>query len=139
MNSSVGLMSKMVALLLFVAINGCAPKTYSSLEEALKTPDQVKSLTLGWQKLKVFPQDILRLKNLQRLSLKNNFLSSLPTNINELQQLERLNLANNQFKTLPKDLDKLPKLERLNLVGNPISKAMQAQITQQLPNCAISF
>lgn len=128
-----------VILWLFLAIHSCAPKTYTSLEEALKNPDKVESLTLGWQKLTVFPKEIFRFKNLKRLNLKNNHLSSLPAKITTLNKLERIDLSNNWFKKLPQGLDKLPKLERLYLMRNPIAKELRADIAKKLPNCVVKF
>ena len=126
-------------LLLFLVVHSCAPKTYTSLEEALKNPEKVESLTLGWGKLTVFPKEIFRFKNLRRLNLKNNHLSTLPAKITELNQLERIDLSNNWFKTLPQGLDKLPRLKRLYLMRNPIPKELRAEIAKKLPNCTVKF
>ncbi|WP_299464824.1 leucine-rich repeat domain-containing protein [uncultured Microscilla sp.] len=122
-----------------IMMAGCAPKTYTSLEEAMKHPEKVESLTLAWERLRTFPKEILQMKNLQRLNLKNNQLHSLPAEIATLQKLERIDLSNNKFKTLPIGVDKLPKLERLQLMRNPIPKELRAAILKKLPNTAMNF
>src|SRR5690349_2171333 len=69
---------------------------YRSLSAALENPDKVFRLNLSKHKLKVFPADIFKLKNLRDLDLSRNRIDSVPAEIGTLQNLQRLNLSNNK-------------------------------------------
>ncbi|HYE55999.1 MAG TPA: leucine-rich repeat domain-containing protein, partial [Chitinophagaceae bacterium] len=105
---------------------------------------------------------IVRLKNLQSLSLNVNSISMLPEEIGELQSLRSLNLSDNPglqnidavtglenmeelllfgcgLDSLPADISKLRKLTCLGLTGNNISSAQLSSIKAALPGCRIVF
>jgi Leucine-rich repeat (LRR) protein len=56
-------------------------KTYDSLEDALKNPEQVYFLYLVDQNLKTIPEEIGLFTNLEDLNLSNNILEKLPESI----------------------------------------------------------
>src|SRR5207248_1866639 len=66
---------------------------YRSLAAALADSDHVYRLNLSRKKLKAFPAEIFRLKNLQDLDLSHNKIDSIPKEISSLTQLQRLNLS----------------------------------------------
>ena len=70
---------KIFILALFVTscltLNAQEDKTYTSLEEAFKTPDQVYNLDLDYNQLTSIPESIGKLTNLTDFYLSNNQLS----------------------------------------------------------------
>ena len=96
-------------------------KIYYSLSEALKTPDKVYVLNLSREKLKNFPIEILKLKNLQKLDLFKNKLDSIPDNIHHLTYLQYLNIGKNNLNKFPTGVTKLENLKSLILNQNEIN------------------
>ena len=97
---------------------------FNNLDSALLNPDKVYRLNLRGQKLKIFPENVLKLKNLQELDLSKNKLTSLPEKIGLLTNLQILNVSVNQIETLPDSIGMLIHLERIiafknNLIGLP--------------------
>ena len=70
-------------------------KTYRSLEEALREPDEVYYLDLSNKNLAQVPSDILRFHSLKSLYLNFNKLTDLPEDITELKNLETIDLTGN--------------------------------------------
>ncbi|MFK7972284.1 MAG: leucine-rich repeat domain-containing protein [Bacteroidia bacterium] len=119
--------------LMFVVLSAnaqCPP-----LKEALEKPKEVKVLDLTGCGLRVFPKDILKLKNLKALHMgpsrlimyrkdagspiKGNLFKLLPENFGKLSQLEVLNLQATDLRNLPSSLEKLENLQQLDLSFNP--------------------
>jgi len=93
---------------------------YRSISAALQNPDHVYRLNLSKTKLKIFPPDIFKFKNLRELDLSHNKIDSLPAAIGTLTQLERLNLSSNNISQLPDEIGKLTALTYLGLNRNVI-------------------
>lgn len=93
---------------------------FSSLEDAMKKPSEVKRLSLAQNGLNSFPLEILQFKNLESLILWENNIVEIPEEIGNLSKLKELNLANNRLKQLPKSIEKLSELEKLNLNVNSL-------------------
>lgn len=93
---------------------------YRSLSVALANPDQVYRLNLSKHKLKIFPPDIFKLKNLVDLDLSHNRLDSLPKEIELMTNLQRLNLSSNNLTQLPDEIGRLSSLMYLDLNRNQI-------------------
>jgi Leucine-rich repeat (LRR) protein len=90
-------------------------KVYTSLEEALKSPEKVFNLNLSDQNI-VIPKDVWdKFINLEVLNLKNDHFSEIPEEIGNLKNLRFLDLSGNDFVSLPQSLSKLKKLEELFL------------------------
>ena len=100
---------------------------YRSLSVALTNPDLVYRLNLSKRKLKVFPADILKLKNLVELDLSHNRIDSLPKEIGSLTNLQHLNISNNNLSQLPDEIGNLLALTYLGLNRNVI-EALPATI-----------
>lgn len=107
------------AQLLDSAALAAAP-TYTNLQEALKEPDQVLKLVLRKQRLKSFPEEILKLKKLQYLDISKNSISELPDSISVLADLQYFACSKTGLKTLPKEIGRLSNLEYLNLNQNDL-------------------
>ncbi|MBI3501773.1 MAG: leucine-rich repeat domain-containing protein [Bacteroidetes bacterium] len=90
-----------------------AAKIYTHLNEALENPDKVYRLDLSKKKLKVFPMEILKCKNLQELNLSKNKLDSLPEEIGLLTNLQVLNVSGNKLQYLPDSIGELKNLKKL--------------------------
>ncbi len=84
-------------------------KEYTSLDEALKNPEQVYSLNLQDKHVGTLPPEISRLTHLRYLKLRNNDLKELPIEIGELKELEMLFAGQNKLATLPQEIWKLRK------------------------------
>lgn len=93
---------------------------YDNLEEALKNPNSVYRLSLRGKKLKVFPAEILKFKNLQELDLSKNKLDSLPNEIGDLVNLQVLDISSNKLEAIPDSIGKLKNLRKLSAGKNEI-------------------
>lgn len=120
---------------------GCSPsdqfwkkpdigKKITSIEEALKSPDSVRYLNLYESNLQTFPDDILKLKNLERLSLRKNTITAIPDGIASLHAINWMDLGRCGLTDLNPALGKLEKLTFLYLNDNAITT-----IPDELGNC----
>lgn len=94
--------------------------TFTSVEEALNTPENVLMLSLNDQDLKSLSGKIAQFKNLRTLNLSNNNLKVLPSAIRELHYLEMVNLSNNpeiDSKSVINMLSDCPRLKYLDMSG----------------------
>lgn len=101
-----------------------AQPVYDNLNEALQHANVVYKLNLKGKKMKVFPIEILKLKNLQELDLSKNKLDSLPEKIGTLTNLQVLDVSNNKLEYLPDSIGELKNLKKLvasknNLIAIP--------------------
>jgi leucine-rich repeat protein SHOC2 len=96
------------------------PIEYTSLEEALKKPDQVIVLSLDLDKYNAFPLNIYKLKNLEKLKLFSIKETMLPEGIGNLVYLQDLYLEGQKLEKLPDDFYKLSKLRMLEIKGKLI-------------------
>lgn len=93
---------------------------YTSLEEALKTPDKVVKLELRKKKYKTFPKEIFQFKNLQYLDLSKNSITEIPPEIKQLTELQYFTIARNNIIELPNEIGELKNLYYLNLNQNDL-------------------
>lgn len=93
---------------------------FTSLEEALKNPDQVIKLELRKKKLKTFPKEIFQFKNLQYLDLSKNYITEIPAEIKALTSLQYLSVARNNIVELPNEIGSLKNLYFLNVNQNDL-------------------
>lgn len=97
-------------------------KTFTSLEEAAKTPLEVRKLRLLSLPLAALPPEILAMTNLQELSINNcKNLKELPAGLAKLPYLQLLNVNNNALTSLPPELGSAPSLEKLQCGSNPLT------------------
>lgn len=102
-------------------VNVAEKPVYYSLSKALRNAENVYKLDLSQKKLKEFPIEILKLKELRYLILDSNQVTSIPSQINELEKLEYLSLSHNNIQDLPSNLGELTELRFLYLDYNKIS------------------
>lgn len=102
-------------------VNVAEKPVYYSLSKALRNAEIVYKLDLSKKKLKEFPIEILKLKELRYLILDSNQVTSIPSQINELEKLEYLSLSHNNIEDLPSSLGELSELRFLYLDYNKIS------------------
>jgi Leucine-rich repeat (LRR) protein len=118
---------------------------YTSIEEALKHPEQVIKLELRKKKLKTFPSEIFKFTNLQYLDLSKNNIKEIPSEIGTLKNLQYfsiskngleelnprigdltnlyyLNINQNELTSLPMDIGKLENLRNLDMWSNNVDK-----------------
>lgn len=96
-------------------------QAFTSLEAGLKDPDKVIKLVLRKHKLKEFPMDIVKFKNLQYLDLGRNNLKALPPELGGLGSLQVLILSRNSIESLPYEIGQLKSLKILNVNQNELS------------------
>lgn len=94
---------------------------FTSIDEALKTPESVYRLKL---KIKAdsLPEEIFQFVNLQELVVNKCRLSVVNVRISELAFLQRLDVSNNQLVRLPESLCLLSNLKELIISRNHIEE-----------------
>lgn len=95
---------------------------FTSLQEALKNPEQVYRLNLRKQKLKTVPSEIFKLTNLQELNLSKNKLTEIPAGIENLPNLQYFDASANDLVSLPPEIGQCIHLKRLVLNRNNIQE-----------------
>lgn len=96
-------------------------KWFYSMDEAMRQPEKVYKLSLSHEKLKAFPYDISRFKNLQVLNLSHNKIKEVPAQIADLPNLQVLILTNNKIRTLADEMSELENLEVIYLGNNKLA------------------
>ncbi|MCZ4408271.1 leucine-rich repeat domain-containing protein [Cryomorphaceae bacterium 1068] len=128
-------------LFLLVPIMGISQDTtatFTSIEEALKTPNQVIRLDLSDQEIDFSLKSLREFKNMEFLSLRNDHLEQLPIEILELEQLRVLDLSGNDFTELPEEFFKLKNLEELYLNDEKrLNFTQSIDVLSKLPNLKI--
>jgi Leucine-rich repeat (LRR) protein len=92
-----------------------------SLEEALKSPEDILILDLSKQKIKELPNDFGPLINLRELYLDKNKLSSLPRSLASCEQLQIISISKNKFVDFPMIICYLSQLKSLDFSTNEIA------------------
>jgi Leucine-rich repeat (LRR) protein len=95
---------------------------FTDLDSARKNPDAVVKLVLRKKKLKDFPKQILKFKNLQYLDLSKNSIKELPDSIITLKKLQVLIVSRNGLESLPNTIGGLKNLKYINVNQNEISR-----------------
>lgn len=90
-------------------------KEFTSLDEALKNPEDVYRLNLSNQDLHLSDSIWSKFPNLKYLSFKNDHLKQIPAGIGSLKNLEVLDLSGNDFRALPSTFINLTNLQELYL------------------------
>jgi Leucine-rich repeat (LRR) protein len=94
-------------------------KTYTSLQEALKDPQNVYRLKLiKLDNRDSLPEELFSLTELRELTVKGCKLCVLNQNIDKLAKLESLNLDKNKLVRLPETIGNLQKLKFLCVSRN---------------------
>jgi Leucine-rich repeat (LRR) protein len=105
------------------------------LEEAIEKPKEVRALDLTGCNLRAFPEEILKMKNLEALYLgprrmimyranagspvRGNLFKKLPEGFGKLKHLKVLDLQATDLRSLPPSFEKLKALKALDLSFNP--------------------
>jgi len=94
---------------------------YTDLSEAMKNPEDVVKLNLRKKKLKGFPMQVLKFRNLQYLDLSRNDIKELPDSLAALKNLQYLIVSRTGLESLPRNIGQLKNLKHLNVNQNEIS------------------
>lgn len=95
-------------------------RVFKSMEEALVHPEKVYVLDLKKSKLKVVPDGLEKLVNLNKLVLSKNKLDKLPESITKLPHLQIIDISKNNFDVLPAQICRCTGLIELNMSVNNI-------------------
>lgn len=117
---------------------GVVCRRFTSLDEALKTPEIACMLDLSDQNLSEIPENILKLTHLNELNLSDNKFTEFPEILFQSKTLLSVNLENNNLATMPDDIkSKIPTLQSVKLKGNNLSEEViekhQRLISSPLP------
>ncbi len=96
-------------------------KGLTSLPEALKYLDDIRSLIFRYNQITSLPEWIGRLKKLKVLNLNINELYKIPESIGKIRSLEELYLWKNNLENLPSSIGSLKKLKIFNARLNYLS------------------
>ena len=91
------------------------------LDEALKNPDNVVKLSLRKKKYRSFPDEVLKLKNLQYLDLSKNSIKELSDSIVTLKSLQFLIVSKTGLERLPVNIGRMKNLKYLNINQNNVT------------------
>ncbi|MDR0971826.1 MAG: hypothetical protein LBM25_05535 [Bacteroidales bacterium] len=69
--------------------------------------DTITFLDLSKKKLKEVPKEVLLMKSLEKLIIKQNYIKEIPKELSLLKNLHYLDLSSNYIETLPKELSLL--------------------------------
>ena len=111
---------------------------FNNLDKALANPDSVFFLDLSLQKLKTFPKEIFKFKNVRELYLSYNYWDNIPEGLGELKQVTILDLSGNYFlHLLPFDLWKMKNLKELDIKDNLLNAGEDDKAKKHLPNTKV--
>ncbi len=95
-------------------------REFTSIEEAMKNPEQVVKLSLRKQRLKSIPKEVYLFPNLQYLDLTKNQIEEVSDSIGMLHNLQVLILSKNKIQGLPREIGDLSNLKILNINQNEL-------------------
>ena len=108
---------------------------FSSMDEALKNPENVYRLNLSNQKIKLSDTIWSKFTNLEYLSFKNDHLKQIPSGVGNLKSLKVLDLSGNDFEVLPSTFSNLTSLEELFINDDKYFKfERNIPVLSELPN-----
>ncbi|CAF3436514.1 unnamed protein product, partial [Rotaria socialis] len=96
-------------------------------------------LNLSLLGLKTLPDAILRIPQLEIISLSDNCLKAFPKVLASCRCLEVLNLAGNYFKWIPDYLGNLEHLTRLDISDNPLDCDQLPQSLWEIPKLKLNL
>ena len=113
----------------------------TSIQEALKNPEMVKTLKINsWihdTKLNSIPKSIDKLINVELIYLTDHDITKLPRSINKLSKLKELSLAGCKLESLPEEVFELKNLSLLILLYNKFSNesiiTLQKKVKDKMP------
>lgn len=119
----------LVAMLAAILPGGCSPSSPSprdpqraiTMEEAMEAPDRVRNLDLFYRKLPAFPRDILKLANLEHLTLRTCTIGNLPAEVATLSKLMSLDMGQTSLTNLTPAVASLRCLTKLWLNDNALT------------------
>lgn len=94
---------------------------FTSMDEAMKHPEQVIKLELRKKRLKKFPPDIFKFINLQYLDLSKNDIEELPAEIGQLKNLQYFAISRNGLQEFPYQIGNLTNLYYLEANNNDLT------------------
>lgn len=90
------------------------------IPEFIGTFVNLKHFNLNSNKIHFIPEEMGHLRKLETLSMNSNLLSSLPSSLEDLVNLRTLVLSDNQLRVFPKQISRLKHLDVVDLSKNKI-------------------
>jgi len=91
-----------------------------------------KEIAINHQNLRVFPKNLLPLKNLEFINIHSNDFRTIPNEVFEFQKLKKLYIGYNKITELPERIGTIKTLESLAVNGNELKDLPDTLLT--LPN-----
>lgn len=110
----------------------------TTLPDVIVRMPQLEFITLADNQFSEFPSQLKLLKNLRLLNLSYNFLTDLPDSLPPFSKLELINLANNYLRTIPEYLGHLELLGFLDLSDNPLDDDQLPQSLWFIPQVELN-
>ena len=98
---------KLTELNLYLANNSATSKPVTRIPAEIAVLKNLRKLNLSYQELTSTPVELFQLKNLEELVLSSNKITTLPPEIKYLTKLKRLLVDNNNIATLPIEIGHL--------------------------------
>ena len=95
-------------------------KPCMSLKDVKNDYEKIIKLSLRRKKIKIIPNEIWNMTNLQFLDLSRNKIDSIPPQIKNLKNLQVLILSKNKINNLPKEFYQLKNLKVIRIGSNDI-------------------
>jgi small GTP-binding protein len=93
----------------------------SLISERYYSPYESQHIYKNCNRLTFLPQEIGKLKKLQKIIIGGNTLQELPKEIDKLVNLREIRLGGNKLSSIPMNIQNLPHLEILDLRNNLLS------------------
>ena len=91
------------------------------MEEFLRSHYKNGVMNLHDCKLKSFPMELLKFKDMKELYLINNNITSIPSELGQLINLQVLHLSHNKLTSIPPEIGQLVNLQRLFVSYNQLT------------------
>lgn len=103
----------------------------TSLPMEIEALMKLRSITLSFNRFKLFPEVLYRVPSLETILISNNQVGAInPLQLKALDKLSTLDLQNNDIMQVPPELGNCTSLRALMLDGNPFRNPRAAIVSR---------